>query len=63
VSYVTLIFNAKIAIRYSKEEVDLVTFAPAKGVNKDFCILVYHLGQPHHRLVATFSTTDDAFQD
>jgi len=62
VSYVTLIFNAKIAIRYSKEEVDLVTFALAEGVNKGFYILVYRLGQPHHRPVATFSTTGDASQ-
>jgi len=51
VSYVTLIFNAKIVIRYSKEEADLVTFAHAEGVNKGFCILVYRLGQPRHRIV------------
>jgi len=62
-SYVTLIFNVKIVIRYSGEEADLVTFALAEGVNKGCCILAYHLVQPRHRPVVTFATKGDAFQD
>jgi hypothetical protein len=43
--------NAKGVERYSHGAAALITIAPAKGVNKDFCILVYHLGQPRHRPV------------